>query len=88
MLLQIQEQRVDQELWLANLGALHKNFSIAQSALARIKETGRDDIRPVEFRKSMAVILTSFAKLLPPEDWCKRWCSVWKKLGGNLLQNL
>jgi len=81
MLLSVQNFRVKKDLWLANLGALHKNYAVSHHSLQRLKTSGRDELQPVEFRKAMARFLSTFYEVLDRADWSKRWCSVYKKLG-------
>ncbi|CAL8086577.1 unnamed protein product [Orchesella dallaii] len=80
MLLSVQNFRVEADLWLANLGVVHKNYAVSHHSLQRLKYSGRDEFNPKEFYKGMARFLTTFHEVLGRGDWCKRWCSVYKKL--------
>ncbi|ODN03733.1 DNA-dependent protein kinase catalytic subunit [Orchesella cincta] len=80
MLLAVQNFRVEKDLWLANLGVLHKNYAVSHFSLERLKSSGRGKLNPTEFYKAFARFLTTFHEILERGDWCKRWCNVYKKI--------
>lgn len=89
LLSSLQELRVDQDIWLANLGILHKNSFATLAPLKRLNDSRREELRLVEYRKTMARYLAAFSRRLEKAEWCKKWCSVWKRIGKcNLLLQL
>lgn len=79
----IQEQKAHLYVWIANLGALHKNFPISRNYLERLNvmQGESDCIKSTQFIKSVVSSMAVFPDMFESQDWCERWSHIWASLG-------